>query len=244
MKTAAIESVSKILEHNPRERQGTQQRVGETRAPVSDPIGLEMPLTPEEIANKRFHASFRGYSKWEVEQFLLDVAIDYRRAIGLAQWAMERPPSGAAAPPPPPPLGSAIRQAAPAEPTYAPLTRTPSQPTSLSATSASRSASATVRSAPQGPTAVPVAAAALDQGVLTTALTTLNQTIAQLTAQLATIENRLTQLEAGGRTSFGNPAAPSMYGSYTGAATTQLRQPVTDTSWWPKESPIALVRRN
>lgn len=231
------------MEHNPGQRQGTQQRVDEPRAPASDPIGLEMPLTPEEIANKRFHASFRGYSKWEVEQFLLDVAIDYRRAIGLAQWAMERPPSGAAAPPPPPPPppGSGARQAVPAEPAYAPLTRTPSQPTSHSATTASRSASATVRSAQ---TAVPVVAAALDQGVLTTALTTLNQTVAHLSAQLATIENRLTQLEAGGRTSFGNPAAPSMYGSYSGAATTQQRQPVTDTSWWPKESPIALVRRN
>jgi DivIVA domain-containing protein len=49
-----------------------------------------MPLTPDEIANKTFPSVLRGYAKWEVDEFLKDVALDYQRALGLAEWAMQR----------------------------------------------------------------------------------------------------------------------------------------------------------
>lgn len=32
-------------------------------------LGLDVPLTAEEIANKKFLSAFRGYAKWEVDQF-------------------------------------------------------------------------------------------------------------------------------------------------------------------------------
>jgi DivIVA domain-containing protein len=59
-------------------------------AHTSLPEGVEMPLTPEEIANKSFPSVIRGYAKWEVDEFLKDVALDYQRALGLAEWAMQR----------------------------------------------------------------------------------------------------------------------------------------------------------
>jgi DivIVA domain-containing protein len=49
-----------------------------------------MPLTPDEVANKTFPSVLRGYAKWEVDEFLKDVALDYQRALGLAEWAMQR----------------------------------------------------------------------------------------------------------------------------------------------------------
>jgi DivIVA domain-containing protein len=57
---------------------------------TSLPEGVEMPLTPDEIANKSFPSVLRGYAKWEVDEFLKDVALDYQRALGLAEWAMQR----------------------------------------------------------------------------------------------------------------------------------------------------------
>ena len=57
---------------------------------ASLPEGVEMPLTPDEIANKTFPSVLRGYAKWEVDEFLKDVALDYQRALGLAEWAMQR----------------------------------------------------------------------------------------------------------------------------------------------------------
>lgn len=57
---------------------------------TSLPEGVEMPLTPDEIANKSFPSVIRGYAKWEVDEFLKDVALDYQRALGLAEWAMQR----------------------------------------------------------------------------------------------------------------------------------------------------------
>jgi DivIVA domain-containing protein len=57
---------------------------------TSLPEGVEMPLTPDEIANKTFPSVLRGYAKWEVDEFLKDVALDYQRALGLAEWAMQR----------------------------------------------------------------------------------------------------------------------------------------------------------
>lgn len=54
------------------------------------PDGVEMPLTPDEVVTKRFPSAFRGYAKWEVDEFLKDVALDYQRALGLAEWAMQR----------------------------------------------------------------------------------------------------------------------------------------------------------
>jgi DivIVA domain-containing protein len=59
-------------------------------AQTSLPEGVEMPLTPDEIANKSFPSVLRGYAKWEVDEFLKDVALDYQRALGLAEWAMQR----------------------------------------------------------------------------------------------------------------------------------------------------------
>ena len=57
---------------------------------TSLPEGVEMPLTPDEIASKSFPSVIRGYAKWEVDEFLKDVALDYQRALGLAEWAMQR----------------------------------------------------------------------------------------------------------------------------------------------------------
>ncbi len=57
---------------------------------LSLPEGVEMPLTPDEIAAKSFPSVLRGYAKWEVDEFLKDVALDYQRALGLAEWAMQR----------------------------------------------------------------------------------------------------------------------------------------------------------
>jgi DivIVA domain-containing protein len=54
------------------------------------PDGIEMPLTPDEVVTKRFPSAFRGYAKWEVDEFLKDIALDYQRALGLAEWAMQR----------------------------------------------------------------------------------------------------------------------------------------------------------
>jgi DivIVA domain-containing protein len=51
---------------------------------------LEMPRTAEEIAGRRFRARTRGYDRAEVEQFLAEVAADYRRALNLAHWTMQR----------------------------------------------------------------------------------------------------------------------------------------------------------
>lgn len=59
-------------------------------AHTSLPEGVEMPLTPDEVANKTFPSVLRGYAKWEVDEFLKDVALDYQRALGLAEWAMQR----------------------------------------------------------------------------------------------------------------------------------------------------------
>lgn len=54
------------------------------------PEGVDMPLTPDQVATKSFPSVLRGYAKWEVDEFLKDVALDYQRALGLAEWAMQR----------------------------------------------------------------------------------------------------------------------------------------------------------
>jgi DivIVA domain-containing protein len=51
---------------------------------------LDMPRTAEEIASRRFRVRARGYDTSEVEQFLVEVATDYRRAVNLAQWTLQR----------------------------------------------------------------------------------------------------------------------------------------------------------
>jgi DivIVA domain-containing protein len=51
---------------------------------------LDMPRTAEEIAGRRFRVRTRGYDTSEVEQFLAEVAADYRRAVNLAQWTLQR----------------------------------------------------------------------------------------------------------------------------------------------------------
>jgi DivIVA domain-containing protein len=51
---------------------------------------LEMPRKADEIAGRRFRVRARGYDKTEVDQFLAEVAADYRRAVNLAQWTMQR----------------------------------------------------------------------------------------------------------------------------------------------------------
>jgi DivIVA domain-containing protein len=51
---------------------------------------LDMPRTAEEIAGRRFRVRARGYDTSEVEQFLAVVAADYRRAVNLAQWTLQR----------------------------------------------------------------------------------------------------------------------------------------------------------
>ena len=50
---------------------------------------LSFPRTPEQIAEQRFRRVRRGYDPADVERFLRDVAEDYRRAMGLSQWAIE-----------------------------------------------------------------------------------------------------------------------------------------------------------
>jgi DivIVA domain-containing protein len=50
---------------------------------------VSFPRTPEQIAAQRFGRVRRGYDPLEVERFLREVAEDYRRAMGLSQWAIE-----------------------------------------------------------------------------------------------------------------------------------------------------------
>jgi DivIVA domain-containing protein len=50
---------------------------------------LSFPRTPDQIAAQRFRRVRRGYDTAEVDRFLRDVAEDYRRAMGLSQWAIE-----------------------------------------------------------------------------------------------------------------------------------------------------------
>src|SRR5881392_675418 len=65
-----------------------------------------MPLTPEDVANKRFTTTrFRnGYDEDEVDEFLDEVEAELARLIQENKTLAARAAGAAAAPPPPPPL--------------------------------------------------------------------------------------------------------------------------------------------
>ncbi len=138
----------------------------------------EMPLTPEEIANKRFLTSFRGYAKWEVEQFLHDVALDYRRAVGIAQWSLERGTSTA------PPVFPSPAQQRPAVVVQPQLDRSLAPQPQVAATR------------PQAAQPVPAdvgTMAALDQ--INRALESLHRSVNNISVDVNATKQRLTQLE-------------------------------------------------
>jgi DivIVA domain-containing protein len=76
-----------------------------------------MPLTPEDVQNKRFTTTrFRpGYDEDEVDGFLDEVEAELTRLVQENKSLAARAASAAAAPPPPPPTPTAPAEAAPAE---------------------------------------------------------------------------------------------------------------------------------
>jgi DivIVA domain-containing protein len=61
-----------------------------------------MPLTPEDVRNRRFKTSFRGYDEEEVDSFLDEVEVELTRLLsdndGLRERAQSAPPPQAAQP--------------------------------------------------------------------------------------------------------------------------------------------------
>jgi DivIVA domain-containing protein len=61
-----------------------------------------MPLTPEDVRNRRFKTSFRGYDEEEVDSFLDEVEVELTRLLGDNDSLRQRLDAIAAAPPPQP----------------------------------------------------------------------------------------------------------------------------------------------
>ena len=61
-----------------------------------------MPLTPEDVRNRRFKTAFRGYDETEVDTFLDEVEVELTRLLGEVDTARERLQAAQAAPPPQP----------------------------------------------------------------------------------------------------------------------------------------------
>ncbi len=61
-----------------------------------------MPLTPEDVRNRRFKTSFRGYDEEEVDTFLDEVEVELTRLLGDNDGLRQRLDAVAAAPPAPP----------------------------------------------------------------------------------------------------------------------------------------------
>jgi len=61
-----------------------------------------MPLTPEDVRNRRFKTSFRGYDETEVDTFLDEVEVELTRLLGEQDDLRKRLQAAQSAPPPQP----------------------------------------------------------------------------------------------------------------------------------------------
>lgn len=61
-----------------------------------------MPLTPEDVRNRRFKTAFRGYDETEVDTFLDEVEVELTRLLGEQDTLRQRLQTAQAAPPPQP----------------------------------------------------------------------------------------------------------------------------------------------
>ena len=61
-----------------------------------------MPLTPEDVRNRRFKTSFRGYDEEEVDTFLDEVEVELSRLLADTDSLRQRLEAAASAPPPQP----------------------------------------------------------------------------------------------------------------------------------------------
>jgi DivIVA domain-containing protein len=59
-----------------------------------------MPLTPEDVRNRRFKTAFRGYDETEVDTFLDEVEVELTRLLGEQDTLRQRLQTAQAAPPP------------------------------------------------------------------------------------------------------------------------------------------------
>ena len=60
-----------------------------------------MPLTPEDVRNRRFKTAFRGYDETEVDTFLDEVEVELTRLLGEQEGLRERVRAAESAPPQP-----------------------------------------------------------------------------------------------------------------------------------------------
>lgn len=61
-----------------------------------------MPLTPEDVRNRRFKTAFRGYDETEVDTFLDEVEVELTRLLGEQESLRQRLQAAQSAPPPQP----------------------------------------------------------------------------------------------------------------------------------------------
>lgn len=61
-----------------------------------------MPLTPEDVRNRRFKTAFRGYDETEVDTFLDEVEVELTRLLGNEDELRKRLEAAQSAPPPQP----------------------------------------------------------------------------------------------------------------------------------------------
>jgi DivIVA domain-containing protein len=198
-----------------------------------------MPLTPDEISRKSFPSVLRGYAKWEVDEFLKDVALDYQRALGLAEWAMQRATAPASANVGYPTAPSSSTIAATVSDEFS----TPAHPTNeSSAPTPEVGLLATNYPAPESQDQV---------GEITEHIRYLAVLVNSMTQRLDSLESRLIEqprlTAPAHRSEISAPAAaPAEATGMPLAAPVQTTQTssIATSDWWPAESPLWVVTRD
>jgi DivIVA domain-containing protein len=201
--------------------------------------GVEMPLTPEEISRKSFPSVLRGYAKWEVDEFLKDVALDYQRALGLAEWAMQRASA-------PPPTNTGYSAPSSAQPISANVSD------EFTAVAASADYNAAAQRISDSATNATFPASETQVGEIAEHIRYLAVLVNSMTQRLDTFESRLvglaqvaasapvleiaTPAPAAAAAPFDMPLAAPAQPTLAGAIST--------SDWWPAESPLWVVTRD
>lgn len=204
-----------------------------------------MPLTPDEIANKTFPSVLRGYAKWEVDEFLKDVALDYQRALGLAEWAMQR--SSLLVPETPQP-------AQPVQPTAAPVDRSAPVTVTSSVASALPPPPPASGAASSGASVVQIEKIGEHIRYLAVLVNNINQRIDVLESQRAPVMNgQVSPMEVRSEpqpvASLANGVYPSGFAAAGSAPSapspieTIEQTRLSPSDWWPTESPLWVVNK-
>jgi DivIVA domain-containing protein len=202
--------------------------------------GVEMPLTPDEISRKSFPSVLRGYAKWEVDEFLKDVALDYQRALGLAEWAMQRASAPATAT-----TGYSVASS------VGPISATVSDEfTTMAAPADHNIATPSGISVSATNTAVPASETQVSE--ISEHIRYLAVLVNSMTQRLDTFESRLialTQLPAstpppGVATPAPATATAPLAPPVAAPAQPTLASAISTSDWWPAESPLWVVTRD